>query len=467
MRKRKLLTGSLLVLMLLVLILTGCQAGQTSAAEDAEKETPVKIAIIKKGTLNIEHDVIATARANVQVSVVPKIAGELVELQVKKGEDVEKGAVLGKVDSKDLQNAYQTEKTVVDQSNSQLESALISKMQAEDAIKNANLQLQQAELSLKQAGEGQNSGVDNSTISLEQARVNENQAKANYERMSALFSDGVVSKQEYEQAENALAQAELTSQQAELSVENANSNTNIELAEQQVEQAKMAVVNAERQLELAEVNVKQAKTSITQSELRVQQAMDRLEDTNIIAPQSGQVVAVNAEIGELISSAAPFITIVSLDPVKATASISANQLRLFEVGKEIPIEVLALGEEKVATVGYISSVADEAGLYTVEANIANPSKTIKPGMITKFLIEEKVVEKELLVPTEAILEKGGRTYLFVVEDGRVVEKDVDILQAQSELTAVKADIQENTQVVIRGQNTLVDGNKVKIIEEEQ
>lgn len=100
----------------------------------------------------------------------------------------------------------------------------------------------------------------------------------------------------------------------------------------------------------------------------------------------------------------------------------------------------------------------------METQADNAKGEIKPGMTAKFIVDQEVQKDALLVPTEAIVEKNGESHVFIVKNGRAVEEAVEVLEAQSKMTAVKGNLQAKDQIVIKGQMTLSDGNKVKIIE---
>lgn len=451
------------------LALSGCSANETSGeAEQTEKATPVKVDTIKKGNLSVKTEIIAKAVSESSVQVMPKMAGELIEVRVKKGDKVKKGQVLAVIDNKNQEIALEMEKNAAQNTKSQHDQALVSKKQAEAALKNAEIGVKQAELNLQKALDGQETGLESADDNLEQAQTGLNDAQLNYERMKILFENGAVSKQQLEQAESAVKQAQIAYNQAELQRNNTEKTTDIELVEQQVEQAKVALLNAEQQLELANVGIKQAEIGLETNQLRIEQAELQLDHSKIVATIDGEVTDINGIVGEIVSSSAPFTSIVDLDKMSIEARISANQLASFALDQEVDVEIPALHETFKAQITYISNIADEGGFYLLEAAIDNEERKIKPGMIAKVINEADVVEESLLVPTNAVIERGDEVYLYVIEEDRAVKTPIEIIRAQTELTAIKGEgLSEETIIVTKGQTTLSDGNKVNIIEEEQ
>lgn len=320
---------------------------------------------------------------------------------------------------------------------------------------------------MQKAKDGQALGMDHSGYGLKQAERAFQDAQLNYERMKDLYEAGAVSKQQFEQAETALTNAQIALEQAKLQENNASSQTDIELAEQTLEQAKVGLANAQQQLQLAEIGIKQAQVGIDSNALRVKQAESHLADSKIIAPISGEVTAVHGGVGDVISSSSPFTTIVDVTKLNVEAQLSAEQSALFQNGQEVQVEIPSLNERFTAKITYLSNVANEAGFYPLEASVQNHEGKIKPGMIAKIIHETKVSEEALLVPTNAVIEKGSQAFIFVVKDGKAVQTPVTIIQAQTELTAIAGKgLSEKDQIVTKGQNTLADGNKVRIIEGE-
>ncbi|WP_071393434.1 efflux RND transporter periplasmic adaptor subunit [Bacillus tuaregi] len=450
------------------LLFSACNADKASVSEEQTvKETPVQVGEITKGSLTVQNDVIAKVTAGTTADIMPKMVGELVQVHVKKGDKVKKGDVLAIIDNSDQKLAVEMEETSARSTQSQYDQALVSKSQAENAVSNAKIAVKQAELNLQKVKDGQKTGIDNTGFALEQAQIGLNDAQTNHDRMKALYDAGAVSMQQFEQAETALKQAKIALEQAKLQGSNATSNTDIELTEQSLEQAKVGLANAEQQLELANIGIEQAQTGLDSTDLRIQQAKDRLDDSKIIATISGEITAVNGDVGQVASSSAPFATIVDVNQIHVEAQLSADQLASFQKDQEIKVEIPSLNETFNATVTYVSNVASSTGFYELEAAVVDHGGKIKPGMIAKVLQETAVGEEALLVPTDAVIEKGNEAFIFTIKDGKAVQTPVKILNAQTELTAIEGKgLSEKTKLVIKGQNTLMDGNKVRIIKED-
>lgn len=440
-----------------LLIAAGCSAapaGNNGAQE--ELVTPVMVDTVKAGDLEAAYEISGQLAASLEVSVIPKVSGQLSELLVKKGDRVEPGQVLAKLDDRDLRQAYEAELAALEQARMQLKAAEITKSKAEQGLNNAKIALEQARLNLNPDSESKDA-LDNDTIRKEQLKLQYEEAKKNLERMKALYETGDVSLQQYEAAVTAEKNAALALQQAELGTQT---------YEQTLRQAEIGVKNAEQDVAQATVGIQQAQSGVAMAELRVEQAKQRLEDATIVSPHHAEVVNIAAEPGEMVSMQAPLFTLVSLDPVLLNVSVSAKQLPLFENGMEVKVAVPVLGDvTKTGTVRFVSPVTDASGLYPVEIEIPNEDRALKPGMVADVMLPEVLVSDALIVPTQAIVEEAGESYVYVVEGDTAVKKTVRVIASQTEASAVDGDIQAGDTIVVKGQMTLTDGSKVSIVEE--
>ncbi|OEH92173.1 efflux RND transporter periplasmic adaptor subunit [Bacillus solimangrovi] len=463
----------------LTLLLAGCGGEQASTtAEEPVKETPVKVALIKKGDLQTENEIVGQVKADSQVEVYSKVAGELLTFNVNKGDWVEKGQVIGKVDDQDLVRQLQLQQVGLQQAQTQLETAQINKRKASNGLENAKLTLEQAELTVEKEkpsdetqpeqeepsdktqpekkDEQQEKSYTQSEIDLETLSIQLEDAKRNLERMKELYNEGAIAQKDYEQAVIAEQNARLNYEKGKIGQENSMSS---------YDQASIAVENAKETVSEAEVGAKQANIAVEQAQVQLSQAKDRVNDAVIRATQSGEIVAIGAKVGDTVTSQAPVVTIVSLDPIVIQATISADQLPLFKKGEQVRIELPSLNEEVNGKITYVASVANDAGLYEVETAIENPDSVIKPGMVAKFIVDEVRVKDTLLVPTDAVIEDGAANIVYIVEEGKAVAKEVEVVEAQTDWTAIRGDLNEKEQIVVKGQNTLSDGNLVKVIKE--
>jgi multidrug efflux pump subunit AcrA (membrane-fusion protein) len=391
-----------------VMMISGCSRGaKPTDVKPEETVTPVEVEQVTKGALKANETITGKAEANLDINVVPKASGKLVSLHVAKGDDVKKGQVLANLDSTD----------------------------AELALKQAQAAVSQSQANLAQAQSARQTNIETAAAALKQAEIRLQDAKTNLERVKALFEAGAVSKEQYDQAVSAEQQAELDYNKAKVNSDNAQSTDNIKTLE----------------------------AAVKQSQVSVEQARQRISDNVITSPTSGEVADITAHEGEMVSGQAPFIRIVSLDPVLVDVAVTAEQLALFKEGQQVKVNFPALNQDVEGKVRFISPSADENGKFMVETAIDNEKRLILPGMIAQIDVGRVQVDEAILVPTAAVIDKLGNQHIFVVKGDKVTEVPVEVVKSASDLTAIKGDVQPGDQVVVKGQLTLADGDKVKVV----
>ncbi|RWZ59005.1 efflux RND transporter periplasmic adaptor subunit [Halobacillus fulvus] len=439
----------MLAFMVLLMVVAACS--NQEEPEVQERVTPVETQAATKGDFIVDREIVGRADTPNASQVISETPGELVTLNVKKGDRIEQGETIAVVDPGTGDSQVELQQIALQQAESQLENAQVSREQAALGVENAREQVELAE----QAAQSEQSQT---AQAVQQAEDAYNQAKQLADQTHKLVEEGVIPEALAQQAQNRASQAQAQLQQ--LQGQQPQSSSAIAQAEAQVDQA-------EQQLEQAQIGVDQAVLQVEQANVQLEQAQEQAENKAITANATGEVTTLNASEGDLVTNQQPFATIVSLNPMTVSASLTPEQLPLFTEGEELEVVVDSIDQTVTSTVEYVSDVPDDTGLYPVEATVDNSEETIKPGMMATFLLPEIVVENTWIVPTDAIVENGGESYLYYVEEDQAIRVDVTIVESQTEETAIEADLPEQAEVITSGQLTLTDGAQVTIMEEDE
>ncbi|WP_062051775.1 efflux RND transporter periplasmic adaptor subunit [Bacillus sp. JCM 19034] len=438
---------------LFVLFLVAC-GGETDTEAEPE-EIVVAVEEVKKGDIIGENRFIGQVQAGGQQVIMPKVPGEIVEVLVEKGDYVEKGDILARLDNQDLQLQLEADEAQLEQARNGLRRAENGKKQAQSNVTQAESQLSHAKKGLSDAKEAKEEYEEELEAQIEEA-------EKMVERLRESLEEGGASEEQVEQAEEFL-QGLLSSQtggNAQMS-----SQQSISSIEATVEQAETGVDVARSTVTEADLAVEEAKRMVNQAKKAVERSEERLDDAVIRATAEGEVLAIEASEGDIVSPQAPFAHLISLDSVIVTLNVTAEQLSYFSVEQEVEIEVSGVSELQTGEVTFISPSVNDSRLFPIEIEIENTDAEIRQGMVASVFIEEVLVEDEQIVPTEAILESQGRAYVFVVEDGAVREVEVEVVRFDSEQSAIRGEIEVGDQVVIKGQHLIDDGDSVRIVEE--
>ena len=272
---------------------------------------------------------------------------------------------------------------------------------------------------------------------VDQARISISSAKANYARVE-------------EQVENSRANLERTRQLYEQGA--------VPLT--QYEQALLAA--SDKPLDGARIQIEQA-------ELAYQQAVESVKDTAVSSPISGTVVAVNIEVGEMASSAQPAVVVADLSRLNVKIDVPENMVNEVKVGQEVAIYVNAVSDSSFkGKVETISPTADSrTNLYGVEIYIDNKEQKIKPGMFGKIQLNTRVKENVIAVKGEAIIQRGEKAFVYIVENNQAVEKEVVKGLDTGAYIEILQGLGKGEQVIVKGQHYVENGSIVKVVRSEQ
>lgn len=211
MKTKKLLSITVILIMLASIFLSGC--GQNTN----------------------DGDIWGRANAK-EIDINAKIGGRVVELLVEEGQHVSKGDVIARVDAREL---------IAQASNAE---AGIASLEAQGMQANANSQLQAGTTA---------AALVQANAALDSAKANLHMANADYKRYAKLYEDGAVSRQmydtyktKYDVAQAALIQAQqgVNAAQANLKANEANKANENAIAEK-VNQAKASLAQVSANLD--------------------------------------------------------------------------------------------------------------------------------------------------------------------------------------------------------------------------
>ncbi len=100
---------------------------------------------------------------------------------------------------------------------------------------------------------------------------------------------------------------------------------------------------------------------------------------------------------------------------------------------------------------------------TVRANIPNADLSLKPGMFLNVALSRDSHEA-LVVPEAALVPEQSRQFLFVVEDGRAVRREVRIGRRQPGRVEVIDGLKIGEVVIVEGTQKVRDGGPVRLVD---
>ncbi|MBR1520514.1 MAG: efflux RND transporter periplasmic adaptor subunit [Bacteroidaceae bacterium] len=239
----------------------------------------------------------------------------------------------------------------------------------------------------------------------------------------------------------------------------------VDAAQTQYDQLKNEV---ERLRKLHETNslsgndFEKATSGLEQRRIQLQNAKNQLSYTRLTAPVDGTVQKVNFEPSEMVSAGMPVMDIVDTHGLEVEVNIPDDVYRFLSSTTEA--YCIAAGERYNLHKKSVLAKADANQLFTVKYAIDGQ---LNPGVNVDVYIEMggDMTVSGLSIPAHAIFEEGGKTYVWVVEQGNIVKRHaITAHKVDSEgMAVVESGISATDQVVKAGVKALHDGDKVKIV----
>ena len=237
----------------------------------------------------------------------------------------------------------------------------------------------------------------------------------------------------------------------------------------EVDQAELnyenAVAGRNSALSQLEAGIQNAKSGVEQLDT----ALDNVDaNGNVLAPQSGTLVTMNAVEGSYISNSMPLVVIDGADQMKVTASVSEALVPKLTVGDKAEVSVSAADSTFTSTIRSVERAASmQTKLYTVVLTVPADVGGLMSGMFADVTFRTDTAENTIVVPTEAILTSNHVQYVFVVEDGEEKNVEVNTGLTGSGVTEVTSGLTEGEQLVTVGQAYLSDGDPVRVVSGEE
>ena len=176
-----------------------------------------------------------------------------------------------------------------------------------------------------------------------------------------------------------------------------------------------------------ESGLKVAEAAVESASAQLNIAQTAYNDTVIKAPMSGIVAKRHVQRGDKAAVDAPMIMLVDLSTMQLEAPVPATEIPSVKVGQQVEIRVDGFDKRKfTGKVERINPVT-EAGSRSILAYIliANPRAELRGGMFAQGEITLARSQSALAVPVSAVLKEGERSFVYVIDGGKLLKQFVE------------------------------------------
>ncbi len=398
-----------------LLVLVACSNKSKEAADagsgESETATPVEVETVKCETVHRFITAEAVLYPLRQANIMPKLSAPVQRFLVNRGDHVQQGQLLAVLEGRDLIAAAHESEGLYHQAQATYQTTTAATMP--DDLTKAKTDV----LSARQT-------LDAATKVFESRQV--------------LLREGALAQKLVDDAKVAMVQAQSqfeTSQQHLKLLQTVSQVEQLKGAQAQVEAAKAHYENAEAQVSYAEVR----------------------------SPMSGVVSDRPISIGEMASSSSALISIIDISQVVARASVPTQEAAAMKVGDRATIS--GPGGELTGKVTVVSPAVDpNTTTVGIWVQAANPGERLTLGVAVQIAVDAEQIKRAVVVPATALLssDEGGEKVIVAGSDSLAHERKVKVGVREREQAQILEGLKEGEQVITVGALGLDDKAKIKI-----
>ncbi len=289
-----------------------------------------------------------------------------------------------------------------------------------------------------------------------------------------------------EQAEATLKQTMARLGMKEGETFDSNRNADVRVAKSQLDWAKLDLDRAAKLIDKGDIprsNYDEKVTNHNLAQARYQAALDSVNqqlavveqqkaslalarkavtDTVVRSPISGAVKEKHASRGSYLTVNGKIVTLVRINPLRLRADIPESSAAAVRTGQTINVTVEAFPNRaftgRVVRIGPSLDVQTRA--LTVEAEVANPGNLLRPGMFAKSQLITAKNAPAVMVPQRAVVINAGLSKVFVIENGKAVERIVKTGATDGDLIEIAEGVKDGETVATSNQDKLQTGTMV-------
>ncbi|PXX42141.1 efflux RND transporter periplasmic adaptor subunit [Undibacterium pigrum] len=365
----------------------------------------LRIAAVSHG--NLVRD--AAVNGRVVAAVSPTLyssAGGTVTLKVNAGETVKKGDIVAEIESPDLNDQLKRE-----QSNTEQLEAEVARQQI--------LAKKQKLIARRDA---------------DQAEIDRVAAQRAFQRIEAAGVVGVVAKNDFLKAQDAMHSTELRAKHAAQAADLENEDVSLEL------KTKMSQLQRQR--------------------LSMDYAKRRVEELKLRAPVDGIIGSLAISNRSVVAANTALMTLVDLSQLEVEVEIPESYMT--DLGLGMKAEIMINNNKVMGTLTAISpEVVKNQILARVRFSDKQPEGLRQSQRVSaRLLMEEKA--NVMILPRGPFVEAEGGRFVYVVENGVAQRRAIKLGATSISAVEILSGLKDGDKVVISGTDTFENANSVSI-----
>lgn len=218
------------------------------------------------------------------------------------------------------------------------------------------------------------------------------------------------------------------------------------------------LLSIENEISNQQLQLIEQENEIEQYDSRIDFLNEKKEQLLVTSTQAGIVKKINQ------NNEKPLLSIVSSTPI-ISGKIAEKEFSKVEMGQKVEIQSDFLPKKVFkGSIQTISNIPEQASLesksmYPYTAQIDGDVSQLHYGYHVDVTIVTKEKNHALTIPKEALIKIKGKHYVFVLKNGKLDMKKVELGMKVASIQEIKNGLEEGDIIVLNPTKKLVDGKK--------
>lgn len=212
-------------------------------------------------------------------------------------------------------------------------------------------------------------------------------------------------------------------------------------------------------------DVQAAARAVADAEADLADARIQLEKMNVLAPLTGYLANLADTTEQTVVEANTVIgQVVDYGQVLTDLKIPNSQMPVIDFGQEVRVSNYAFRDQAfIGRVSVIDPTLDPTTrTFRVVVAVDNPNLVLRPGMFVKADIVVEQRSDIIVIPKELVLSRQNRSVVFVEEEGRAQQRNIETGLSDDVMVEVLDGLSEGERLITSNFETLRSRTQVRV-----
>ncbi len=208
--------------------------------------------------------------------------------------------------------------------------------------------------------------------------------------------------------------------------------------------------------------LEQARATVLQARVGLDTARQALEDCTVAAPYTSFVTGKFREEREYVRRGEVVVEIMDLATLEAEVDLPERYFESVSPGPSVSIEVGSMKMVEGEIIAVNPKIDPKTRTFRIKVRVDNREERLKAGLFCSGFLSLPSVKGAIAVPSAAVLNDEGRSYVWVAKSGRVKRRLVQVGVSAGGVVQVTDGLQTGEKVVVEGLGGLMDGTLIEV-----